>query len=162
MQDKESMMRMGFSALMAYGLVSHITYATCIIISWVISGTRSGLSPFARGQVLVQYLATAAISTRDECFEITGAMRTRGSNTMTRRINTISFHSHFKDCLLKQSKASFLDFNTACLSSGGLFSPCTSASVLCKCGSGPHGLRYRFFWHHGLRVWPRSYKNELE
>jgi hypothetical protein len=57
MQDKEKMMRMGFSALMAYGLVSHITYASCIIASWVISGTRSGLSPFVRGQVRAQVFA---------------------------------------------------------------------------------------------------------
>ncbi len=76
MHDKESMMRLGFSALMAYGLVSHITYATCIILSWVISGTRTGLSPFARGQV--QEFELACILTTNRCLEMNGTIDTRG------------------------------------------------------------------------------------
>lgn len=60
-KDKETLVRVGLSALMAYGLISHITYSSCVIVSWVVHGTRTGLSPLVVGQVSVRLVASLSL-----------------------------------------------------------------------------------------------------
>ena len=47
---KERMSKLGLYALLSYGFVSNVSYITCLIISWVAHGKRSGLSPLAPNQ----------------------------------------------------------------------------------------------------------------
>lgn len=54
LQDKrfsrDSIAKLGGYILLSYGFVSNISYITCVIISWIIHGRATGLSPLAKGQ----------------------------------------------------------------------------------------------------------------
>lgn len=41
----------GASAVCSYGLVSNVNYCITVMIAWVISAKKTGLSPLAPGQV---------------------------------------------------------------------------------------------------------------
>jgi hypothetical protein len=48
--DSKSMAKLGGYVVLSYGFVSNISYITCVIISWVLHGKKTGLSPLAPGQ----------------------------------------------------------------------------------------------------------------
>lgn len=48
--SKENVAKLGLNALLAYGFVSNVSYITCLIISWVMHGKATGLSPRSPGQ----------------------------------------------------------------------------------------------------------------
>ena len=46
----ENLAKLGLNALLAYGFVSNVSYITCLIVSWIIYGKSTGLSPLAPNQ----------------------------------------------------------------------------------------------------------------
>ena len=48
--SKDTIAKAGLYALLSYGFVSNVSYISCLIISWVTHGKRTGLSPLAPGQ----------------------------------------------------------------------------------------------------------------
>ena len=48
--NKETLAKLGLSALLSYGWVSNFSYVTSVIIAWCIFGKATGLSPLAPGQ----------------------------------------------------------------------------------------------------------------
>ena len=54
--SKDTIAKAGLYALLSYGFVSNVSYITCLIISWVTHGKRTGLSPLAPGQWKVDHL----------------------------------------------------------------------------------------------------------
>ncbi len=53
--SKDTIAKAGLYALLSYGFVSNVSYITCLIISWVTHGKRTGLSPLAPGQWKVRH-----------------------------------------------------------------------------------------------------------
>lgn len=47
---KERLSKLGLYALLSYGFVSNVSYITCLIISWVAHGKRTGLSPVSKDE----------------------------------------------------------------------------------------------------------------
>ena len=47
---KEKIAKLGAYGVLSYAFISNISYITCVIISWIIHGKATGLSPLAKGQ----------------------------------------------------------------------------------------------------------------
>ena len=47
---KEKVAKLGAYGVLSYAFVSNMSYITCVIISWIIHGKATGLSPLAKGQ----------------------------------------------------------------------------------------------------------------
>ena len=49
-KNKKKMAKIVVNGVLSYGFVSNVSYITCLIISWITHGRRTGLSPLAPGQ----------------------------------------------------------------------------------------------------------------